>query len=71
MSLGTFLPSGALLVLTCLALMPRVPPTRAARLGLAVRGVVQRAMELTASAWVIATAWGASGTAHGNGGVAA
>jgi hypothetical membrane protein len=122
-SLGTFLPAGVLLVLTCLALLTRLPPTRAARVGMAmvalmgvswivaafaigylgggagllvvagalradcasatrvgvtaacgvvltaglfvmaapemasVRGAVQRAMELTASAWMLATAW--------------
>lgn len=46
-SLGTFLPAGVLLVLTCLALTTRVPPTRRARLGLAM-------VALIGVSWVVA-----------------
>ncbi len=46
-SLGTFLPAGVLAVLTCLALMTRVPPTRAARLGLAM-------VALIGVSWIVA-----------------
>ena len=46
-SLGTFLPAGVLLVLTCLALMTRVPPTRTARLGLAM-------VALIGVSWIVA-----------------
>lgn len=46
-SLGTFLPAGVLLVLTCLALMTRVPPTRLARAGLGL-------VALVGVSWVVA-----------------
>lgn len=46
-SFGTFLPAGVLLVLTCLALGTRVPPTPRARLGLAL-------LALLGVSWVVA-----------------
>lgn len=46
-SLGSFLPAGVLLVLTCVALMIRVPPTRTARLGLAM-------VALIGVSWIVA-----------------
>lgn len=46
-SLGTFLPAGVLMMLACLALTTRVPPTRGARLGLAM-------VALIGLSWIVA-----------------